>query len=152
MSLVTQKMEAHPLKKWYKSCYGMCTAFMVFQVLIVSDRGPQFISTLWKSMCKQLKIKVNLSTAFHPETDGQTEQANQDVERGLHTYCNYMQDDWAKWLFHDWVQWQQQSFLSHISLSFLLQQRISPTHEFQSWHHHIWVHTVNNCSHQRQRT
>ena len=63
---------------------------------IVSDRGPQFISTLWKSMCNQLKIKVNLSTAFHPETDGQTERANQDVERGLHTYCNYMQDDWAK--------------------------------------------------------
>lgn len=65
---------------------------------IVSDQGSQFISTLWKSMCKWLKIKVNLFTAFHSETDSQTEQANQDVEQCLHTYCNYMQDDWAKWL------------------------------------------------------
>jgi len=65
---------------------------------IVSDRGSQFISTMWQSLCKRLKIKANLSTAYHPETDGQSERANQDVERGLRTYCNYMQDDWAKWL------------------------------------------------------
>ena len=65
---------------------------------ITSDRGSQFVSTLWKSVCKRLKIKSNLSTAYHPETDGQTERANQDVERGLRTYCNYMQDDWARWI------------------------------------------------------
>jgi len=65
---------------------------------IVSDRGSQFVSIMWQSLCKRLKIKANLSTAYHPETDGQSERANQDVERGLRTYCNYMQDDWAKWL------------------------------------------------------
>ena len=65
---------------------------------ITSDQGPQFISNLWRSICKRLKIKANLSTAYHPETDGQTEQANQDVERGLRTYYNYMQDNWVKWL------------------------------------------------------
>ena len=65
---------------------------------IISDRGPQFISTVWKSFCKRLRIKVSLSTAYHPQTDGQSERANQEVERGLRTYCNYMQDDWAKWL------------------------------------------------------
>ena len=65
---------------------------------IVSDRGPQFVSTLWKSMCKRLRIKVNLSTSYHPQTDGQTERANQDIERGLRTFCNYAQDDWAKWV------------------------------------------------------
>jgi len=53
---------------------------------------------MWQSLCKRLKIKANLSTAYHPEIDGQSERANQDVERGLRTYCNYMQDDWAKWL------------------------------------------------------
>lgn len=65
---------------------------------ITSDRGAQFVSTLWKSLCKRLRIKANLSTAYHPQTDGQTERANQDVERGLRTYCNYLQDDWAKWI------------------------------------------------------
>ena len=65
---------------------------------IISDRGPQFIATMWSSFCKRLGIQAKLSTAFHPETDGQTERANQDVERHLRTYCNYMQDDWAKWL------------------------------------------------------
>lgn len=65
---------------------------------IISDRGPQFIATVWKSFCKRLNISAKLSTAFHPETDGQTERANQDLERHLRTYCNYMQDDWAKWI------------------------------------------------------
>lgn len=65
---------------------------------IVSDRGSQFISKLWKALCERLRIKANLSTAYHPETDGQSERANQDVKRGIRTYCNYMQDDWSKWL------------------------------------------------------
>ena len=43
---------------------------------LTSDRGPQFISGVWKNLCKVLGIKANLSTAFHPETDGQSEIAN----------------------------------------------------------------------------
>ena len=35
-----------------------------------------------------------MSTAFHPETDGQTEIVNQETERFLHTYTNYQQDNW----------------------------------------------------------
>ena len=65
---------------------------------ITSDRDPRFISTVWQSLCKRLGIASKLSTAYHPETDGQTERANQDCERGLRTYTNYMQDDWKKWL------------------------------------------------------
>jgi len=65
---------------------------------IISDRGPQFVAVVWKSFCRRLGITCKLSTAFHPETDGQTERANQDVERQLRTYCNYMQNDWSKWL------------------------------------------------------
>ena len=60
---------------------------------IVSDRGSQSIATVWKSFCKRLSMEAKLSTAFHPETDGQTERANQDLERHLRTYCNHMQDD-----------------------------------------------------------
>ena len=56
------------------------------------------MATVWKSFCKRLGIKSKLSTAFHPETDGQTERANQDIEKQLRIYCNYMQDDWVKLL------------------------------------------------------
>ena len=60
---------------------------------IVSDRGPQFVDAVWKSFCKRLDIKSKLSTAFHPETDEQTEHANQEIETRLRHYCNYTQND-----------------------------------------------------------
>ena len=63
---------------------------------LTSDRGPQFISRVWKNLCKILGIKVNLSTAFHLETDGQSEIANQEMERHLRTFVNYQQDDWSE--------------------------------------------------------
>ncbi len=67
---------------------------------IVSDRGPvpQFVATVWKSFCKRLGVTAKLCTVFHPQTDGQTERSNQDPERHLRIYCNYMQDDRAKWI------------------------------------------------------
>ena len=65
---------------------------------ITSDRGPQFISLVWQAFCRILGIKCKLFIAFHPETDGQTERANQDIERQLRQYCNYMQNDWDVWL------------------------------------------------------
>ena len=65
---------------------------------ITSDRGSQFVSKMWKAFCQKLRIKANLSTVYHPETDGQSERANQEVKQGLRLYCNYMQDDWARWI------------------------------------------------------
>lgn len=62
---------------------------------IVSDRGPQFVSLLWKRICELLRIKRRLSTAYHPETDGSTERMNQVVEHFLRCFTTYWQDDWA---------------------------------------------------------
>ena len=42
--------------------------------LLVSDWGPLFISEFWQAVCHRLGVKISLSTAFHPETDGQTEK------------------------------------------------------------------------------
>ncbi|MBW0491683.1 hypothetical protein O181_031398 [Austropuccinia psidii MF-1] len=52
-------------------------------VSIVSDRGSLFVSSFWTQLCQQLKISRDLSTAFHPETDGQTERVNQILEQYL---------------------------------------------------------------------
>src|SRR5882724_5939531 len=65
---------------------------------IVSNQGKHFISCFLQSLCQLLGIKANLSTAYHPETDGQTEQVNQIVEQYLWVYINYQQDDWVNLL------------------------------------------------------
>jgi transposase InsO family protein len=65
---------------------------------LVSDRGTQFISELWKTLCQRLRIDAKLSTAYHPETDGQTENANGVMNQYLRAYVNYMADDWAEYL------------------------------------------------------
>ena len=45
-----------------------------------------------------LGIKVMASTAYHPQTDGQTEHVNQEVEQFLCLFMNQRQDDWCDWL------------------------------------------------------
>jgi hypothetical protein len=65
---------------------------------IVSDRGPQFVAQFWKHLTQRLGIKTLLSTAYHPSTNGQTENANAALEQYLRAYVTYLQEDWADWL------------------------------------------------------
>lgn len=62
---------------------------------VTSDRGTVFTSNFWSKLCFILGVKRRLSTAFHPQSDGQTENLNQTLEQYLRCYCNYQQDDWA---------------------------------------------------------
>lgn len=62
---------------------------------IVSDRVPILKSQYWGTLCYYLAIKRRFSTAFHPQTDGQTERANQTLECYLRCSVNYQQNDWA---------------------------------------------------------
>ena len=64
----------------------------------MSDRGPQFISDFWDEFCRILGIKLKLSTAFHPQTDGQTEIMNQYLDQRLRPFVNYYQDNWSELL------------------------------------------------------
>src|SRR5712672_194281 len=65
---------------------------------VISDRDPRFASNFSKEMCSLLGIKQNISTAYHPQTDGQSERTNQSLEQYLRLYCGTHQKDWAAWL------------------------------------------------------
>ncbi|RMZ81808.1 hypothetical protein DV738_g2027, partial [Chaetothyriales sp. CBS 135597] len=65
---------------------------------IVTDRGSLFTSAFWSALCYNLKMQRKLSTAFHPQTDGQTERQNQVLEHYLRCYASHRQDDWAEML------------------------------------------------------
>jgi transposase InsO family protein len=56
---------------------------------IVSDRGPQFTSTFCVQICCQLGIDRPMSTAFHPQTDGQTKRMNAGMEQYLCVFVNH---------------------------------------------------------------
>ena len=65
---------------------------------IVSDRGPQFVSSFWNEFCRIIGVKIKLSTAYHKETDGQTEIMNKYIDQRLRPYVNYYQDNWSEML------------------------------------------------------
>ena len=62
---------------------------------IISDRGTQFTSKFWQSLFKILGVEIKLSSAYHPQTDGQTERVNQVLEQYLRCTINYHQDNWT---------------------------------------------------------
>ena len=65
---------------------------------IVSDRGTQFTSKFTRRLLELCDIKSNKSTAYHPQSDGQTERVNQVLEQYLRIFCDYQQDDWYQFL------------------------------------------------------
>lgn len=82
-------------------------AYMFFKTVIaqhglptklISDRDKLFTSNFWKCLMETMKVKQGLSTAFHPQSDGQTEILNQILEQYLRSYVNYQQNDWVEWL------------------------------------------------------
>ncbi|RYP29820.1 hypothetical protein DL768_011207 [Monosporascus sp. mg162] len=65
---------------------------------IISDRDKLFTSKFGTSFFKQIGAKLKFSTAYHPQTDGQTERLNQTLEQYLRSYVNYQQDNWVELL------------------------------------------------------
>jgi len=65
---------------------------------VVLDRGSQFAVELTRELNRMLGIKTRLSTAFHLQIDGQTEQINQELEQYLRFFVEHRQKDWPEWL------------------------------------------------------
>jgi len=65
---------------------------------IVTNRRQEFTSQFWNRVSSHLSISHRLSTAFQPQTDGQTEQQNQTMEQYIRVFSNYEQDNWGQLL------------------------------------------------------
>lgn len=61
---------------------------------LVSDRDSKFTSAFWQTIADHLGTKLKMSTARHPQTDGQTEKANQTVEDMVRAYVSHHYRDW----------------------------------------------------------
>src|SRR5258708_831385 len=65
---------------------------------VISNCGPAFISNFSRDLTTLLGVKLTPSTSYHPQTDGQTEHVNQEIEAYLQVFVSHQQDDWADWL------------------------------------------------------
>ncbi len=77
---------------------------------IASDRGPQFISQVWKSFCQALGTIVSLSSGFHPQTNGQSERTNQELEVALCCITATTPSSWSSHL--SWIEYAHNSLTS----------------------------------------
>ena len=67
---------------------------------IISNRGPQFTSTFTKELGRLLNYDLSLSTAYHPQSDGETEQASQEIETYFQIFCGNNPTLWTESISH----------------------------------------------------
>jgi transposase InsO family protein len=65
---------------------------------VITDRDTCFTSSFFRELCKQLGVEQAMASAYHPQTDRQSERTNQSVETALRIFGNFRQDDWSEWL------------------------------------------------------
>jgi len=61
---------------------------------IISDRRVQFVAGIMKELNHLLEIQIKLSMAYHPQTNGQTERINQELEQYLRVFIDHRQEQW----------------------------------------------------------
>jgi hypothetical protein len=98
-----------PLKHPY-SATGVAQVFFdnIFKLhgiptSIVCDRDPAFTSKFWQELFRLQGTRFNLSSSYHPQTDGQTEVVNRTLEMYLHCFTGDKPKDWVKWL--SWAEY-----------------------------------------------
>ena len=91
MAEIGTKAVLEVLRRRVFSTYGLRDS-------LVHDRGTQLVAHLWKRICQRYGIKSKPSSAYHPETDGQTENANKVMKNYLRAYVKHTQDDWVDYL------------------------------------------------------
>ncbi|KAL7836411.1 hypothetical protein AOLI_G00276950 [Acnodon oligacanthus] len=106
--------ERGALKRCFGNTFGGRVRY-VFRVHgipldIVSDRGPQFVSAVWRTFGKALGTNMSLTSGYHPESNGQAEGANQLVEETLRCVAAKQPTQWSAQLA--WVEYAINSLRS----------------------------------------
>ena len=78
---------------------------------VISDQDPRFTSKIFREICVLLKVKQNIASGYHPQTDRQSEKTNQHVETVMRIFGNYQQDSWSGLL--PIIQYQLNSHISN---------------------------------------
>jgi len=118
---------------------------------VVSDRGPQFVAHFTRELYQLLGIKLASSTAWHPQTDGQTERVNQELDQYLRLFVNEQQDNW-----YDLLPMAEFQHNNHVHSAtqqppFLLDTGRVPCMGFEPRQNHSDLETVNEFM-KRMRT
>jgi len=64
----------------------------------ISDRDRIFTSKFWSELFRLADVKLQMSSSYHPQSDGQTERLNQSMETFLHCFVNACPSKWSNWL------------------------------------------------------
>ena len=93
----------------------MLHLFHLYGILqdIVSDRGPQFASQVWKALCQALETLASLYSSYHTQTNSQTERANQDLGASPRCVDSRLPTSWSTHL--PWVEYACNSLVSTAS-------------------------------------
>jgi len=118
---------------------------------VVLDRGPQFVAHFTRELYRLLGIKLASSTAWHPQTDRQTERVNQELDQYLRLFVNEKQDDW-----YDLLPLAEFQHNNHVHSAtqhplFLLDTRRLPCMGFEPRQNPCGLETVNEFT-ERMRT
>jgi len=104
---LTKRARWIPVKEAELTAEKFATAFIDgyvrsrgLPVLIISDWDTRFTSSFWQSLCSQLRIKLRMSTPYHPQSDGQAEKANATLETFLKAYISQLKspEQWSQLL------------------------------------------------------
>jgi len=110
---------------------------------IVSDRRPQFVACFTRELYYLLGIKLASFTAWHPQTNGQTERVNQELDQYLRLFVNERQDDWYDLL--PMAEFQHNNYVHSTTQQppFLLDTGRIPCMGFEPRQNHSDLETVN---------
>jgi hypothetical protein len=95
--------------------------------ILISDRDVRFTSLFWTSLMKRLGMRLNLSTTYHPETDGQTERTMGTFEDMILPYICYLQNDWDQYLDQLEFAYNYSAHTSHGQVPFTVAYGQHPT-------------------------